>query len=287
MPISPSSLPVQVSQGVADPDLLQRAERTLSKMEQRLSALAEERRKASVASAQKVTAVAAAVAPAKTAPKASEAKAGGGFWGMMSAFIGGGGSGGSGGTSVPGKAVAAEGSLPATQSAPPSSSAVPSPVRASATDAGPGGDEDKSAVFRLGSFAARLAVGMASSLREDAEKMIRGIEAEQEAKVRLMVQGAPRGFDFDLNPSRIFQWCFLNMVELIVSSRNTKNQCLKPRPALTIGQVFQRANEAAFMALLRDRIPAITTLTTYEQIVESSGSDPRYGLRGLYSIIRR
>ena len=173
---------------MADPDLLQRAERTLSKMEQRLSALAEERRKASVASAQKGLAAVAAVAPTKSEPKVSEAKAGGGFWGMMSAFIGGGGSGGSGsgGTSVPGKAAVVAGTLPATQVAPPSSTAVPSPVRVSAAVSAPVGDEDNSVFFRLGSFAARLAVGMASSLREDAEKMMRGIEAEQEAKVRLM-----------------------------------------------------------------------------------------------------
>ena len=39
-------------------------------------------------------------------------------------------------------------------------------------------------LFKWGSFAARLAVGMASSLKDDAEKMMKSIEAEQEAKVR-------------------------------------------------------------------------------------------------------
>jgi hypothetical protein len=56
------------------------------------------------------------------------------------------------------------------------------PVPAAAVISAGGGDGG--ALFKLGSFAVRLAVGMASSLKEDAERMMKSIEAEQEAKVR-------------------------------------------------------------------------------------------------------
>ncbi|GAX79925.1 hypothetical protein CEUSTIGMA_g7365.t1 [Chlamydomonas eustigma] len=74
----------------------------------------------------------------------------------------------------------------------------------------------------LGGIAARLAMGMASSLKEDAEKMMKNIEAAERAKA------------------------------------------------------LQRAQEAAFIAFLKDKRSSIHAHTTYEQLREAAGTDLRF-----------
>jgi hypothetical protein len=39
---------------------------------------------------------------------------------------------------------------------------------------------------------------------------------------------------------------------------------------------LQRANDAVFLSLLRDRVPPINSRTTYEDLEQSSSSDPRW-----------
>ena len=172
---------LQVAQGATDPELLKKAERTLSKMEERLQALAKERERA--AAQQKAELAAKAKEQQRAAAAArgrnKEEGSGGGFFGSMKSSLFG-GSGGSKGTKTTTQADSKPGidATPAPLSPSPSPASPLSPaVDDSSSSSSPAPDTS------WGGFAARLALGMASSLKSDAERMMRLMEAEKEAKV--------------------------------------------------------------------------------------------------------
>ncbi len=53
-------------------------------------------------------------------------------------------------------------------------------------------------------------------------------------------------------------------------------QVMKGMEAAEEAKRLQRANDAVFLSLLRDRVPPINSRTTYEDLEQSSSSDPRW-----------